>query len=86
MFLGKTNIRLAGQPELRPVLLNLTNMALEKHYSIPDLCENFGIVDETIYRLIRQEKITAVKFGKNWKIPESSLNDYLKTRRVVKRK
>lgn len=49
-----------------------------KTLTIRELCSTLSIGRNTAYTLIKTKKIKAFKIGKNWKIPTSSLEEYIK--------
>lgn len=48
----------------------------EKYLSTKEFCEILNISHSTIYRMIRDKSIPAVKIGRHWKIPEGILLKY----------
>ena len=55
-------------------------MKLETHYTIKELTEQLKVCDDTIFKLIKDGKLTASKIGRDWRIPESAITSYLKNR------
>lgn len=49
-----------------------------KTLTIRELCSILSIGRNTAYMLIKTKKIRAFKIGKNWKIPASSVEEYIK--------
>lgn len=47
--------------------------------SIDELCEMLMIGKNLAYRLLSEKKIRAFRIGKKWKIPRSSITDFIKT-------
>lgn len=45
--------------------------------TIEEACEQLKIGKSGIYRLMRTKKLKAFKIGRNWKIPQSSINEYI---------
>lgn len=45
--------------------------------SIEDACEQLQIGKSSLYHLPRSKKLTAFRIGRNWKIPASSISDYI---------
>ena len=45
----------------------------EEYYSINEICRNFKISQSTVYKMIKNIKIRAIKFGRCWKIPKTEL-------------
>ena len=42
----------------------------EEYYSINEICRNFKISLSTVYKMIKDKKIHAIKLGRCWKIPK----------------
>ena len=42
----------------------------EEYYSINEICRNFKISQSTVYKMIKDKKIHAIKLGRYWKIPK----------------
>ena len=42
----------------------------EEYYSINEICRNFKISQSTVYQMIKNIKIRAIKLGRCWKIPK----------------
>ena len=42
----------------------------EEYYSINEICRNFKISQSTVYKMIKDIKIRAIKSGRCWKIPK----------------
>ena len=45
--------------------------------TVPELAEALRIGSTLAYRLLQQKKISGFKEGKAWKIPKTSLIDYI---------
>lgn len=43
--------------------------------TVKEFCERLQISTSTVYRMIRDGQIPALKFGRYWKIPRSVLNE-----------
>ncbi|SPF51590.1 DNA binding domain protein, excisionase family [Candidatus Desulfosporosinus infrequens] len=50
----------------------------EKYYSPNDIAEKFNIKADTVRKWINQGKLKALKLGDIWRIPESSLDKFIK--------
>lgn len=48
----------------------------ETLYSVNQVVDILQVNNETVYRWIAQGKLKAQRFGKLWRIPESSLNEF----------
>lgn len=46
--------------------------------SIQELCSMLNIGRNTAYTLIKTKKLKAFKIGKSWKIPASSVEEYIR--------
>lgn len=46
--------------------------------TLEELCETLMIGKNAAYRLLKEGKIKAFRIGRIWKIPRSSLAEYLK--------
>ena len=49
-----------------------------KTLTIRELCSILNIGRNTAYTLIKAKKLKAFKIGKNWKIPASSVEEYIR--------
>ena len=43
----------------------------ETYMTVQEFCERLKISDSTVYRMIREKQIPAVKVGRRYKIPKS---------------
>lgn len=60
-------------------------MLIEKKYlTIQEAATILNISAVSIYRELHNEKITALKVGKYWRIPAESFNDYVETITIKK--
>lgn len=50
---------------------------MQKILTLDEVCEILTISVQTGYRLIKSGQIRAFKQGKQWRIPESSLEEYV---------
>ena len=50
---------------------------MEKHYTLNEVREIANIGRSTIYRHIDKGKLKAVKIGRDWRVKEKDLLDYL---------
>lgn len=46
--------------------------------SVQELCSMLNIGRNTAYTLIKTKKLKAFKIGKSWKIPASSVEEYIR--------
>ena len=44
---------------------------IETYLSVQDFCRLMNISQTTVYRMIKEQKIPAIKFGGRYKIPKS---------------
>jgi excisionase family DNA binding protein len=54
----------------------------EKHYTRKEVARILSVHHMTIYREIQRGKLKAVKVGNDYRIPESSIVEYLKNQQV----
>lgn len=47
-----------------------------------EISQKTGFALTTIWKWIREKKLPAYRFGRNYKIKESDLNEFLKTRKT----
>lgn len=61
---------------------------MESILTLPELATFLKVSEDTIYRLISDGKIEAIKVGSQWRFTEEQVKDYLDSRtiKVVKRK
>lgn len=61
---------------------------MESILTLPELATFLKVSEDTIYRLISDKKIEAMKVGSQWRFTEEQVKDYLDSRtiKVVKRK
>jgi excisionase family DNA binding protein len=50
----------------------------ETYISTTEFCKRLNISPSTVYRMIRNNDIAAVKFGRCWKIPTCTITDLSK--------
>ena len=57
-------------------------MLMEKDYTdlitVEELCEMMMISRNAAYRLLSSGKLKCFRFGRIWKIPRQSVNDYIR--------
>ena len=51
--------------------------------SIAELCTVLGIGNSTAYKLLQNHQIDAFKLAKKWKIPKSSIEDFVSKQLTV---
>jgi excisionase family DNA binding protein len=54
-----------------------------KFFTIKEVAEMFRVEKETVYRLVYEGKIEAVKFGGSWRIPTESINKLMNENKNV---
>ncbi len=52
-------------------------MTDEKLLTVDEICHYFGIGRNTTYELIHSHKLKAFKAGRNWLIPQQSVQHYI---------
>lgn len=45
--------------------------------TIEEACEQLKIGKSGLYQLMRSNQLRAFKIGRNWKIPQSSISEYI---------
>ena len=50
---------------------------MEKLYKVSEICEMLGLAETTIRRKIQLGEIASMKIGRNRRVPESALREYL---------
>ena len=53
-------------------------MTINYFYSVEDVAEVLQVHTRTVYRLILQGKLKAIKVGSLWRIQDSELEDYIR--------
>jgi excisionase family DNA binding protein len=48
-------------------------------YTVREIAETLRIHSRTAYRLIQEGKIRGIKVGSQWRVPESSLLEYIES-------
>lgn len=48
-----------------------------KLYTISDICNLLGVTKVTVYKYIKDGKLEAVKIGRDWKVTQSALNEFI---------
>lgn len=56
----------------------------ESYMSTKEFCERLQISSSTVYRMINDGTIPAIKFGRHWKIPRSMFDGYGEHSRVYR--
>lgn len=56
----------------------------ESYMSTKEFCERLQISFSTVYRMINDGTIPAIKFGRHWKIPRSMIDSYDKYPRAYR--
>ena len=60
-------------------------MLIDKKYlTVQEAAAVLNISSISIYRELHNEKITALKLGRYWRIPAESFNDYVETITIKK--
>ena len=50
---------------------------VSKIYTINDICDLLGVTKVTVYKYIKDGKLDAVKIGRDWKVTQPALNEFL---------
>lgn len=59
----------------------MTQLADITLYDISDICEFLNITRDTANRLCRENRIKAVKVGRDWKVTQEGIEKYLKIKK-----
>lgn len=59
----------------------MTELAQIKLYTAEELANFLGIALWTANKLCRERRIKAIKIGKEWRVTQNALEEYLKIRR-----
>lgn len=51
---------------------------MEKHYTLKEVREIANVGRNTVYRHIESGQLKAVKIGRDWRVKETDLKEYLK--------
>lgn len=61
-------------------------MSLPKIYNVKDVA-NYLLVDEdTVTKLIRSRELAGKKVGREWRVTEDDLLEYLNTKKITRRR
>lgn len=52
-----------------------------KLLNVKEVQEQLGISESTMFRLIRNKKLTGFKVGREWRFEESDIQDFIKKQR-----
>jgi excisionase family DNA binding protein len=62
------------------------DMSLPKIYNVKDVA-NYLLVDEdTVTKLIRSRELAGKKVGREWRVTEDDLLEYLNTKKITRRR
>lgn len=59
----------------------MTELAEIKLYTAEELANFLGVATWTANKLCRERRIKAIKVGKEWRVTQNALEEYLKIRR-----
>lgn len=62
-------------------MLNIANMTQEQYYSIEEVSKMLKVAYLTVYRWIRANKLKSYKAGKQYRIQEKDLNNFIERKR-----
>jgi excisionase family DNA binding protein len=54
-------------------------MTKQEYYTVAEVAVQLRVSADTVMRLLRAEKLQGEKVGKQWRISDSALQEYLKT-------
>ena len=55
----------------------------ESYMTVKEFCETMQVSASTVYRMIRQKQIPAIKFGRYWKISRCVFDEIRRTGKSV---
>ena len=55
----------------------------EKFYSVQRVARRFGVSENTIYRLIEEGRLEAMRIGRQYRIPAGCVERFLEASRVA---
>ena len=58
-------------------------MTAEKLYTVQEASEVFGVSPLTLGRWLREGKLVGTKIGKQWRITETDLQDFINKNRQI---
>lgn len=61
-------------------------MPLPILYKVRQVAEYLMIDEDTVTKLIRNRELAAKKVGREWRITEDDIQDYLDSKKVIRRK
>lgn len=62
----------------------MTNVNKEQYYTIEEVAKMLKVVYLTVYRWIKSEKLKAFKIGKQYRIKEKDLNNFIENSNAEK--
>jgi len=57
----------------------------ERLYSVKEVAQQLDVNDSRVRQLVRQQRIRAYRLGRDYIIPESSLQEFQRTRRPYRK-
>ena len=57
-------------------MINITNMTNEQYYTIEEVAKTLKVAYLTVYRWIQDDKLKAIKAGKQYRIKRYDLNNF----------
>jgi excisionase family DNA binding protein len=67
--------------EIGPCPKHATIERVQATYTPPQVAEMFGTTRQAVVRWIRQEKLVAVRQGRDWQIPQEALEGFERPKR-----
>lgn len=58
------------------------NFSNSRFMTVAEVAEMMRVSKMTVYRLVHAGDLPAVRFGRSYRVPETAVEDYLKTARV----
>ena len=54
-----------------------TQMNLETVYKVRHVSQHLNVDEDTVYRLLNCGEIKGIKVGRQWRVSETALNDFI---------
>lgn len=55
----------------------LDTTTLEKVYKVRHVSQHLNVDEDTVYRLLNTGEIRGIKVGRQWRVSETALNDFI---------
>ncbi len=54
----------------------------ETYYTLQEIADRLKVSYRTVYRWVRAEKLTAYKFGQDWRVKDSDLRAFIESHKA----